>query len=177
MADYKIIDNFLPEENFKKIYNYIVFNIQFPLTIDNGVGYGPSNKGYNEQLENDFRNWYAAHISYINDVPISNSYDTIAPILAPAFNQLEFKSLLRVKTNFYPYTHEIFEHCQHIDYGFPCFAAVFSLNTCNGFTRLSDGTKIDSIANRIVIFDGNTLHNSSTTSDAKGRWNINLNYL
>ena len=177
MINYKIIDNLLPEEEFKKLYDYIVFNIQFPLTIDSGVGYGPNNEDYNKELENDFRNWYATHISYINDVPISNSYDVIAPILSPVFNQLKLKSLLKIKTNFYPYTHEIFEHCPHIDYSFPCGAALFSLNTCNGFKRLSDGTKIDSIANRVVLFEGNTLHNSSTTSNAKGRWNINFNYL
>jgi len=177
MLNYNIIDNFLPEEEFKKLSDFIVFNNKFPLTIDDGVGYGPNNKDYNEKLEKDFRNWYAVHISYINDVPISNSYDVIAPILSPAFNKLEIKSLLKIKTNFYPYTHKIFEHSPHIDYKFRCGAAVLSLNTCDGFTRLSDGTKIDSIANRVVLFEGNTLHNSSTTSNAKGRWNINFNFL
>ena len=44
-------------EDFKKLYDYIVFNIQFPLTIDNGVGYGPNNEDYNKELENDFRNF------------------------------------------------------------------------------------------------------------------------
>ena len=51
MINYKIIDNLLPEEDFKKLYDYIVFNIQFPLTIDSGVGYGPNNEDYNKELE------------------------------------------------------------------------------------------------------------------------------
>ena len=99
MINYKIIDNLLPEEDFKKLYDYIVFNIQFPLTIDSGVGYGPNNEDYNKELENDFRNWYATHISYINDVPISNSYDVIAPILSPVFNQLKLKSFSKITSH------------------------------------------------------------------------------
>jgi len=69
------------------------------------------------------------------------------------------------------------EHGQHVDYDFPSHAAIYSLNTCNGFTRLQDGTKVDSIANRLLIFDGSEVHNSSTTTDQKGRYNINFNYL
>ena len=69
------------------------------------------------------------------------------------------------------------EHPQHIDYGFQHTAAVFSLNTCDGFTRLADGTKIDSVANRIVFFDGSSQHNSTTCTNQKGRFNINFNFL
>ena len=31
--------------------------------------------------------------------------------------------------------------------------AIFSLNTCDGYTKFKDGTKVESVANRIVIFD------------------------
>ena len=174
---HRIIDDVLPIEEFDKLKNFIVFNNQFPLTIDGGVGYGPNNKDYNKEIEEDKRNWYASHVSYINNVPISNSFNPIVTILAPVFDKMGIKSLLKLKVNFYPYTHEIFEHAPHKDYGFECYGAILSLNTCDGFTRLEDGTKIDSIANRLLIFKGNHNHNSSTTTNAKGRYNININYL
>ena len=41
---------------------------------------------------------------------------------------------------------------------------------------MHNGTKIDSVANRMVFFDGSQLHNSSTTSNAKERYNINFNF-
>ena len=84
--------------------------------------------------------------------------------------------LIRSKINFYPYTNIVYEHGPHKDYDFFNYGAVLSLNTCNGFTRLEDGTKIDSVANRMLFFDASKLHNSSTTSDAPGRFNINLNF-
>ena len=174
---HKIIDDVLPIESFDKLKDFIVFNNQFPLTIDGGVGYGPDNKDYDKEKEEDNRNWYASHVSYINNVPISNSFETIASILSPIFEAVNLKSLLRVKTNFYPYTHEIFEHSPHRDYGFDCIAGVLSLNTCDGFTRLEDGTKVDSVANRLLLFNSSLNHNSSTTTNAKGRYNININYI
>ena len=79
--------------------------------------------------------------------------------------------------NCYPYTHEIFEHSPHRDYDFHCVGGDLSLNTCDGFTRLEDGTKVDSVANRLLLFISSLNHNSSTTTNAKGRYNININYI
>ena len=87
------------------------------------------------------------------------------------------KSLLRIKLNFYPHTETLKEHGQHVDYDFSCYGAIFSLNTCDGFTRLNDGTKIDSVENRILFFDPSLKHNSTTTTNSSGRWNINFNFL
>ena len=42
---------------------------------------------------------------------------------------------------------------------------------------MEDGTKIDSVENRLLIFDGIRFHNSSSTTNAKGRYNINFNFL
>ena len=64
----------------------------------------------------------------------------------------------------------------HIDYPFPHKGAILSLNTCNGYTKLEDGTKVDSVANRILLFDASTPHCSTTTSDTTARFNININY-
>ena len=41
---------------------------------------------------------------------------------------------------------------------------------------LADGTKIKSVANRALLFDPFEFHSSTTTTDAKARFNMNVNY-
>ena len=65
---------------------------------------------------------------------------------------------------------------KHIDFDFSHKGAILYINSCNGYTKLEDGTKIDSVANRILFFDPSTPHCSTTTSDTTARFNINFNY-
>ena len=65
----------------------------------------------------------------------------------------------------------------HFDYPFSHSSALLSLNTCDGYTKLKDGTKIDSIANRILLFDASEEHCSTTTTNVPARFNININYI
>ena len=65
----------------------------------------------------------------------------------------------------------------HIDYNFSHSGAILSLNTCDGYTKLEDGTKIDSVANRILLFDPGEEHASTTTTNVSARFNINMNYI
>ena len=88
-----------------------------------------------------------------------------------------YHSLLRIKGNFYPHTETLKEHAGHRDYLYSNTGALYSLNTCDGYTKLCDGTKIPSVANRILIFDSSIIHNSTTTTNAAGRFNINFNFL
>ena len=76
----------------------------------------------------------------------------------------------------FPNTEKLHEHGMHVDYDYPHKAAILSINTCDGYTKLEDGTKIDSVANRMLIFDGSTLHTSTNTTDQTVRININFNY-
>ena len=160
----EVIDNYLPEEDFNELKSLIIWNKKFPFFLGQGVAEG-------EEVGSDFNNWYASNVLYFKGRPT-------APIHYKIVNLLNFKVklLIKLKVNFYPYTEKIYEHKPHVDFDFNCKAALLSLNTCNGFTRFNDGTKVDSVANRLIIFNGHELHNSSTTTNAGGRWNINLNY-
>jgi hypothetical protein len=172
----KVIDNFLAEEDFYNLKKLIVYNAEFPFYISDSVAF-PKN---NERSSTEIRYWdsYIAHMIYENDVPHSDFYEMFSNIFIKKFREMEiFKSLLRIKINYYPATEEVKEHHPHVDHDFQCYGAVYSLNTCDGFTRLSDGTKIESIQNRIVFFDASKPHNSSTTSNSKGRYNINFNFI
>lgn len=91
-------------------------------------------------------------------------------------DQLDCKSLIRIKANLYPSTENIEYHDKHIDYDFEHRGAIFYLKTNNGYTIVEDDIKVESIANRILLFDPSKPHNSTTCTDDKCRVNVNFNY-
>ena len=103
---------------------------------------------------------------------VSSFYKTLRPL----FNKLKVKTLIRIKANMYSNQGTMIEHDIHSDYPFKHKGALFSLNTCNGFTTLGDGTKIKSVGNSILFFDPSIPHHSSTCTNAPVRVNINFNY-
>ena len=112
------------------------------------------------------------HQAYDKNEPLSGFYKQLIPML----QKIKIKSLMRIKVNLYPNTQVVTENLMHADYEFPNTAAILSLNTCDGYTKLEDGTKIDSVANRLLIFDGGEKHCSTTPSNVPARFNINMNY-
>ena len=62
------------------------------------------------------------------------------------------------------------------DYNFDHKGALFSLNTCDGHTNV-DGTKVDSVKNRMLFFNPQVIHNSTNCTDEQFRCNININYM
>ena len=165
----KIIDEFLPQETFNEIQNEILSS-RFPFFITNKVN--DYQKG-----ENQF-DWYATHTIYEDNVAKSSYYNKWGNIFLDRINQIaKVRALLRIKVNFYPNSKKLIEHAPHTDDEFTHIGAVFSLNTCDGFTRLHDGGKIDSVENRVVFFDASTPHNSTTTTTDIGRYNINFNFI
>ena len=178
MNDYKIIDDFLPSEIFTKIRIALLpsyeevkkeetsktpIEIFHPLWTYNPVVNHNSNKNW--------KLFYMFHLVY-NHTILSPFYD----ILHPVCELLSIKSLIRIKCNLYPNTEIIKENGMHIDYPYLHKIAVLYINSCDGYTKFEDGTKIDSIANRMLIFDGDKMHTSSTTTNEIARCNINFNY-
>jgi len=173
----KVIDNFLLEEDLRGLQDSIVNNDNFPLYIQHSVAYDQeSNKA---DWKEKYWNWYATHKVYDNDQIVSPEvFPIIQHLFVSRIKEVHpLRSLMRIKINFYPYTDTVREHAPHVDYDFDHYGAIFALNTCDGFTRLTDGTKIESVENRFFIFNASQFHNSSTTSDAQSRYNINFNFL
>ena len=177
----EIIDNFLKQEDFDSLtFLYDENNFMTNERLDWSV-----QKNVTIPQKNDNLSMFT-HIFYSNTIvnegkgisgighPCSSHVDKIIPIL----EKLNIKSMIRAKANLYPYSGKtLYEHEMHIDYEFPHYAALLSLNTCDGYTKLEDGTKIESVANRIVIFDASQKHCSTTTTSDFARINININYL
>ena len=55
--------------------------------------------------------------------------------------------------------------------------AIYYINSNNGYTTFEDGTKVDSVANRVVIFDSNLKHEGwSHTCEENSRLVANINF-
>ena len=169
-----IIDNFLPEEDFKKIVNAV----SGP-DIDWHYSYSVADGSKEED------DMYFIHMLYMGlaempkdgvmPPPPKNSdyYHFFEPLFAKLPN---FKLLMRAKVNLYGRTPEIVHHPDHVDMKQEHMGALFSLNTCDGGTVIGD-EKFDSVANRVLFFDPTQPHHSTSTTDVKRRVNININYL
>ena len=173
--DLKIIDNFLPEDEFQLLVNNTINRNdghQVPFRVVSNV------ENWQKEETEDYWSWYMINMVYLMDAPQNEICGKIYQIFVPKFKELaNFKTMIRIKINAYPYTNSIKEHKKHIDFNYENIGAVFSLNTCDGYTKFSDGTKVESVANRIVFFDASKYHQSTTTSNAKLRYNINFNFL
>ena len=172
--DSKVIDDFLPVNEFEMLVNNTINRNdghQIPLRV-------VSNVANWEKETDDYWSWYMINLVYSMDEPRNEICGKIYEMFVPKFKQFaNFKTMIRIKINAYPYTNTVKEHEEHIDFDYEHIGAVFSLNSCDGYTKLADGTKVESVANRIVFFDASKKHHSTTTSNAKLRYNINFNFL
>lgn len=162
--EYEIIDNYLEIDDYKKLYTTIVeSDTSFPWYKTNGVAHYGGLDGY-----------YFIHYLYNDFTYSSDKFSLIEPIL----NKINPFSLVRIKINFYPATKEIEKHGWHKDYEISHKAAVYYLNDNDGKTIFDNGVEVDSVANRILFFDGSISHRSTTcTNHNTGRYTINFNYV
>ena len=88
---------------------------------------------------------------------------------------LKFNYLIRAKINLYTKKDKFIETALHVDSYDPHQVALYSLNTNNGYTLFEDGTKIPSVENQMILFDGSLRHASVAQTDSNVRVNININ--
>ena len=158
---YEVIDNFLDKEYFDSLATFFIN--QMPWFFSKEIA--------EENVVED-KLFYMYHNIYEACVPRSPAFDKIFPLL----QKLEADHLLRIKANLYPSSETLQEHIMHVDFDYSHCTALFSLNTCDGYTKLKDGTKINSVANRVLLFDASEEHCSTTTTNVSARINININY-
>jgi hypothetical protein len=154
----QIIDNFLSDSEFDEVFSMIA-NTEFPWYFGMVVS-GVSGSKYSQ----------FTHCFYNYDQP-THYY----PKLRFFREKLKVKSLVRIKANLNPRTQTLEEHNYHIDYS-DMKTAILYLNTCDGYTKFKTGEKVDSVKNRIVIFDSNLEHTGTSCTDQYGRLVINFNY-
>jgi len=161
--DYEVVDNFLPDDVFQK-YSFLLGGL-IPLFYSGSVSSEKDNKEY-----------YLVHNFYDQDRVISQYFeDFISPLIW--HEKVDIKALIRAKAGYYPKGKKIIENGQHTDRDYPHKNIVFYVNTCDGFTRLEDGTKVKSVANRALLLnDGLIKHNSTNSTNVDLRCTIAVNY-
>ena len=159
---HEIIDNFLDKDSLNEIKTVIESNY-FPWYLNDQVTFDESN-GFP---------YYFTHRLYDDNIVQSSFYEQL---MLPIFKKLEIKAVIRIKINQYTNVNEFIENENHTDYPFEHKGAILYLNTNNGYTILEDGTKIESIENRLLKFEPHKEHRSTHCTDTKRRLNINLNY-
>jgi hypothetical protein len=163
-TQYEVIDNFLSPDDFINIKN-TMFSNNFPWVYEPNVLNYP-NKETSDEL------YFFTHTFYRDYVPQSN----FISILDLIIKKLNPKSIVRIQANLYPNVNKYIESKFHRDYDYSHKGAVFYLNTNNGFTELEDGTKIQSIENRILLHDPFEFHKIVPCTDEKVRIVIVFNY-
>jgi len=163
----RVIDNLLDEQYFKQLQE------QFMSTEVPWV-YGDYIIGEEDLRCDPKYNYQLSYNIYKNFSPQSQAFEFLHPIVTHP--ELNMVGLFSIKANLNPATEEIQEHGFHTDAMFKCRTAVFFLNTNNGYTLFGDGTKVESVANRIVTFPSDMEHSGTSCTDEKRRLVINFNY-
>jgi len=166
-----IIDNFLAEEEFINLRDTISAQ-DFPWN------FSPILVQQSEKLSPGF----FTHPVYGSNVPCSQLYPLFLPILD---KKLNVAVSLRIKINLNtrlpePYISDFHSDVFYFekDMAAKWTTSIFYINTNNGYTELEeDGTKIESVANRLVSFPANTKHRAVTQTDEQRRLVINFYYL
>lgn len=163
---YEIIDNVLTKSEHEKIKSTL-FSGSFPWYIRKSISSNSFSKNLKEK--NDF---YFFHVLFEDFTVRSQHIDLVVPLI----KTLNVRSLTRIKCNFYSNTDSLIYHDKHVDDEFEHFGAIYYVNDNDGYTIMEDGTKIESVANRLLKFEPWKPHSSTNCTDQIGRVNINFNY-
>ena len=167
----RILDNLLSEDDFKPIQSYFLNKLPWTY-LDHIVG----NTGVEEENEDCYQfvhTFFSAKDPYLERKTSEHSH-----IIKPILFKLAPWLVLRVKGNLRPFTPEHVHSALHVDLkDVGQLTAIYYLNTCNGYTMFKDGTKVESVENRVLIFDGSELHCGASCTDEKARFVLNINYL
>mgnify|MGYP006155808083 CR=1 FL=1 len=175
-----IEDNFLDIESFHTIQTKLLstevhWHYQDFLGVSN-ERYEPYKK-----LQDQNSQFYFSHAFYEGYAWCS----PFAEILEPLLLKIKPISILMIRANLTTRTNKIIEGSFHSDLkGFipdedklkQWTTAIFYLNNTDGYTKLSDGTIIESKSNRLLTMSSDTEHLGATCTDQKRRVVINLNY-
>jgi len=181
----KVIDDFLEQNDFDFLQNQMIGQemVGFPW-------YYTENIEVTEEEKNTFQ--FIHNFFYANK-PRSHFFGEFESIFEKVYNQ---GILARVKANLLTRTPKIIENTFHTDFDIigatgatkyshtplsdnvkQISTSILYVNTNNGYTKFEDGTKVESVANRLVTFPANMKHKGTSCTDEKVRVVINFNYI
>ena len=162
MNMHKIKRSFLEPTFFKQLQSFML-SPTMPWYWEDHQ-YGPNDSGF-------FRHTFYYHLE-----PRSQDYHQY---MIPIVKALKCEMLSNIRANCLMKTDKPVMSDFHHDRSFDCKTAILYINTNNGYTLLGkkEKIKIDSEANKLVIFDSKTLHCAVSQTDCERRIVINFNYV
>ena len=166
----KIINNFLPNNVYKNLYDYIASENFAWFFIDKSV--------HDENKDH----FMFCHTLFTNKVGVnSHEFNFMWPLLTHISAESPHHNLLRIKANLYTQTDTIKEFAKHEDYPdleeYTTF--VYNFDTSNGYTKFFYEDKTEIIqreANSLIMFNGKTEHFGTTQSNKKTSIVINFDF-
>jgi len=179
MPQNRIKDNFLPDDLFTQLTDYVGgWETPFRPNVD----WYYMNKSVND----DDGCPQFSHMMYTNGRPISKVYDAIDRYVFPVLRPL---SVLRVKINMTPRAVVQNRTPLHLDItgepdgmggyiSVPDYkVCILYLNDGDGYTYFDDGSIVETKANRAVLFDGYRYHGGAASTNTNVRTVLNINYI
>ena len=163
----QVIDNFLDEEYFQYLYEKITDQRNFGWQFQTQVA------THDQREELSLHHYYFVHSLYYDYEVESEHYQDFHPL----FRQLKVQFLHRARVLLYVNQGKQWIHDRHIDTPVTSNTALIYMNTNDGFTEFETGERVDSIKNRLLLFDGSVPHSSSTPTDCRERMLISVTYL
>lgn len=165
-----VIEDALPPEQFKALADMFFIN-DFPWffgPVVNSKEINPNYKDHNFQFSHTFYNFSQ----------VATNLDKWNIIKYALLDFLDPISFIRIKANLLLKTQTFIVHGFHVDTLCPsCLTAIIYLNDNDGFTLFEDETKIQSKANRMIIFPTFLKHSGSTCINSDRRIILNINYI
>ena len=156
----KTIDNFLEPEAYLQLVK-VIMETKFPWNFVNGKS---------EIRDGDFQ---FTHLFVDDGGKIISPY---YKILFPILKKMNPEKIYRIKANLTTKKETNHKSLMHTDTKLDDIkTAVYYCNSNNGSTLFQNGKRIDSKANRIVIFDGHQKHCGVDCTDENIRVVINFN--
>ena len=169
--NFTIIDNFLEEQYFQTLRDHIT-TTEFQWCFSEYVDSPEEGKTPGQFV----------HVAYHGNIPLSQFYHSVIDIL---HYYMDVAALYRIKLNLQTRLPESFAYSFHSDLSHDFeevtssqwTTAILYINTNNGYTEFETGEKVESVANRVVMFPSNIKHRSVTQTDEQTRILINFNFM
>lgn len=164
---YVVYDNFLSPSDFGFVKQYM--ENDFPWRLQGRIN--------NNDTSNEDR-YFATNAYHAYEGGWQDGRGVEREPFTTIASKINMKAIFRIKGNLYfpSRSSEVEHHAKHKDSEFKHQGALFFLTTCNAPTTMADGVEIESIENRLLLFDPVSLHSSSSPTNSPFRITINFNY-
>jgi len=165
---YRVIDNFLSEEEFNNLHS-IIMGVGFPWYFNEYI-VDPTHDVKNGITKGQFTHYFFGQSRVKSD---------LIDILNPILDKLNVTALIKAKANLGHRDEVLYETGWHVDFDdIKAKTAVFYMNTNDGYTKFQEtGDKVESVANRLLEFDTNMVHTGTTVTSTPSRVVLNFNYI